>query len=78
ETGRIGRITTAGAIAEFTVPTVGSNPFAITAGSDGALWFTEVGKIGRISTGGVITEFPVPSGGGVLYGITAGPDRALW
>jgi streptogramin lyase len=43
---------------EYAVPTAKSQPFAITAGPDGALWFTEnIGtKIGRISTSGVITQ----------------------
>ena len=38
---------------------IGSNPGAITAGSDGALWFTNGGgaSIGRITTSGAITDF---------------------
>ena len=45
----------------------------ITAGPDGALWFTESSgdKIGRITTQGTITEFTVPEGSA---GFTAGPD----
>ena len=79
---RIGRITTAGAISTFPIPT-GSllpQPGGITAGPDGALWFTEqVGnKIGRITTGGSLTEFAVPTGNSFPNGITAGPDGALW
>ena len=61
---KIGRITTAGTITEFTIPTGGSNPIGITAGPDGALWFTEGNgnKIGRITTTATpgdpqITEF---------------------
>jgi streptogramin lyase len=49
---------------EFTTATA-SFPGSITAGPDGALWFTEpvggVNKIGRITTNGVITEFPIPT-----------------
>ena len=51
---RIGRITPAGAITEFTAGiTAGSGPFGITAGPDGNLWFTEIdgNRIGRITTG---------------------------
>ena len=50
---KIGRITTAGVITEFAVPTAGSGPFGITAGPDGAVWFLESfsNKIGRITTG---------------------------
>src|SRR5258708_22284130 len=59
---RIGRITTAGEITEFPIPSGGSGslPFSITAGPDGALWFTAElsGNITRLTTGGVITEFP--------------------
>ena len=59
DTGKIGQITTAGAIAEFTE---GVDPQGITAGPDGALWFTEFAgnKIGRITTEGGITEFTIP------------------
>jgi len=46
----IGRITTAGVITEFPIPTANSNALGIAAGPDGALWFTEnfPNKIGRI------------------------------
>jgi virginiamycin B lyase len=48
---KIGRITTAGVITEFPVPTAGSGLRGITTGPDGALWFTEnfSNKIGRIT-----------------------------
>jgi virginiamycin B lyase len=39
---RIGRITTAGTIAELRIPTAGSSPDAITTASNGTLWFTEL------------------------------------
>jgi streptogramin lyase len=80
ETGNnIGRITPAGVITEFPVPTSASQPQGITAGSDGNLWFTEsVGNnIGRITPAGVITEFAVPAAGEPI-GITAGADGNLW
>src|SRR5262249_5768865 len=74
---RIGRITPAGVITEFDLPTANSSPTDITAGPDGNLWFTEWGngKIGRITPDGAITEF------GTVYlpsGITAGPDGNVW
>ena len=81
----IGRITTAGVITEFPLPTKGSAPNGITVGPDGALWFTEksepTGKIGRITTAGLITEFAIPPGacgGSVPLNITTGSDGALW
>ncbi len=94
--GQIGRMTPAGAVTQFALPAVpppaGSpagtasttpNPTAITAGPDGALWFTGIpGEIGRITTAGVVTEFPVPAGTGSTpvtpTAIAAGPDGALW
>ena len=66
------------AITEF--PNAPGNPLAITAGSDGALWFAG-GQIGRITTSGTITTFPCTFSPGCSfqsYGITSGPDGALW
>lgn len=50
----VGRITTAGAISEFLLPSDSDAVFGITAGPDGALWFTEANdkKIGRMTTTG--------------------------
>jgi virginiamycin B lyase len=68
------------AVTEFPVPTVNAALAAITAGPDGALWFTETtgNKIGRIATNGTITEYPLPVANSRPMGITAGPDGALW
>ena len=74
----IGSITTGGVVTNYTGTGI-SNPDAITAGPDGALWFTNYGNdsIGRITTGGVVTNY---TGTGISnpQGITAGPDGALW
>ena len=56
-----------------------SGPDGITAGPDGALWFTNGGSnsIGRITAAGKITNYT----GADIYdpvGLTAGPDGALW
>jgi hypothetical protein len=67
-------------ITEYPTPTAGANPYSITAGPAGNLWFTEahVGKIGRINpTNYAITEFAVPSGSNPNR-ITVGPDGNLW
>jgi virginiamycin B lyase len=76
----IGRITTAGDVTEFAIPTVSSQLSGITAGPDGALWFAELaaGKIGRITIDGTITEFVVPTITSNPGNITVGPDGALW
>jgi virginiamycin B lyase len=88
--GRIGRITTTGQVTEFPVPSTLGDPWEITLGPDGNLWFTEIGdyfnpdnpanvaNIGRITPSGVITEFPVPTKASAPNGITVGPDGALW
>jgi virginiamycin B lyase len=77
-------------VTEYPIPMDISHaaPGDITAGSDGALWFTETpvfttqgpgapGGIGRITTSGTITQYTLPSVSRPL-GIAAGPDGALW
>jgi virginiamycin B lyase len=55
-----------------------SIPGDITAGPDGALWFTSGNNtIGRITSTGKVTTYTAP-GINTPQGITAGPDRALW
>jgi streptogramin lyase len=68
------------AFSEFLVPTVGSAPVGIAAGTDGALWFTETAgnKIGRITTTGAFTEFAVPTASSHPGRIASGSDGALW
>lgn len=60
-----------------------SGPFAIAAGPDGALWFTELNarEIGRMTVNGTLTmHAPLPGGGSASYpyGIAAGSDGAMW
>jgi hypothetical protein len=60
-----------------------SQPRIITAGSDGALWFTNFNTdlIGRITTAGTVTLYHVDIGAGTLAQpgrLAAGPDGALW
>jgi hypothetical protein len=64
----------------YLIPTPASNPNYITAGPDGALWFSELAanQIGRVTTAGVFTEYGIPTPKRGPYGITAGPDGALW
>lgn len=54
-------------------------PDAITAGPDGALWFTDPGNdvIGRVTIKGVYT-LQQPAGVEVSDGITTAPDNALY
>jgi streptogramin lyase len=80
--GRIGRITTAGAIDEFAIPSQNSGPLGIVTGCDGNLWFTESanpGRIGRITPAGAATEFTsglTPNS--MPVGIAADPDGNVW
>jgi streptogramin lyase len=70
-----------GSATEFTIPTANSQPYGITAGPDGNLWFTEgnSSKVGKITPAGGVTEFSIPPGfDHQLYGITAGIDGNLW
>lgn len=76
---RCGRITTAGVVTEYPVPS-GNVPWQITAGPDGALWFSETysNNIGRMTTAGAVTEYPIPTSDSWPQFITAGPDGELW
>ena len=82
----IGRITTAGTVTLFPIPTSSGfislvvNPSDIAAGPDGNVWFVELGddQIGRITPAGTITEFGVPTAGAHPSGIAAGSDGNLW
>lgn len=76
-TNAIGRLTPAGALTEFQLPTSKANPIGITLGNDGALWFTEsdASKIGRITTSGGITEFSTPTPNSKPYGIASLPGE---
>jgi virginiamycin B lyase len=77
---KIGRITTSGAITEFSIGNAMSQPAGITAGPDGALWFTdpETNSIGRMTTTGSVTEYPLPTASSGPNFIAEGPDGALW
>src|SRR5262249_35675430 len=88
ESGKIARITTAGALREFALP-AGHAASSLTNGPDGALWFTEpaASAIGRITTAGAVTELTVPGACPLGYscptaprpiGIVTGSDNALW
>jgi virginiamycin B lyase len=77
----IDRITQAGVITQFT--TIGA-PGQLTAGPDGALWFTlgtgtDFIAIGRMTTAGVSTSYNLPHHWvGSPLGIASGPDDTIW
>jgi len=73
---KVGRISTGGAATEFTLAS-GVQPRAITAGPDGAMWFTEfdASLVVRITSAGAMTSYPIVAH---PHGITLGPDGQLW
>ena len=73
---KIGRITTAGAITEYPIPTAASTPYGIAAGPDGGLWFTQAGgnKIGRITSG----RWPPVMAGSGQVGLPLVCDASSW
>jgi streptogramin lyase len=69
-----------GSSSSFT-PLTANAPTAMTAGSDGAIWFTESQWIGRMTTSGSLTNYNLTAlvgGSPNTNFITAGPDGALW
>jgi streptogramin lyase len=77
ETGKIGKITSSGAITEYA--SSGSALEGIAAGSDGNLWFAAglPSKIGKITSSGAFTEYALPTGSSPRN-ICSGPDGNLW
>jgi virginiamycin B lyase len=69
-----------GAVLEYSVPTVNSQPVSIVAGPDGNLWFSEFrgNKIARLATDGVFTEFAIPTPNSQPDDMDVGPDGNLW
>lgn len=66
QSGLIGRMTTAGSLTTFALPTAGAGDNGaedITSASDGALWFDlpQQGSVGRLTTSGTMSVFKLPS-----------------
>lgn len=57
-----------------------ANPWGITAGPDGNVWFTGLvaNDIFQVTTDGVFTAFPLPANGGSPVYVREGPDGNLW
>lgn len=71
------RVTPQGAISQFPIPGTKHWNIWLTAGPDGAVWFTDpgTGQVGRVGLDGVVTQYPVAYPGDQ---IVAGRDGALW
>jgi streptogramin lyase len=77
---KIARVSSTGALREYSVPTSYSGPWGIAPGPDGRMWFVENSgnNIGAISASGSIREYAIPTAASGPADITAGPDGALW
>ena len=77
---RVGRITSAGVITEYTVPTGGSDPIGIATVGGADAWFTEyvANRIGHVTSAGVFQEFVIPTANAGPYGIIPGPAGGYW
>lgn len=79
----LGRISPAGKITRYRLPCF-YDPFAITAGPDGAMWVTTPEGIGRITERGEFTLFRLPAPGrerlplGLGVAIATASDGAIW
>jgi virginiamycin B lyase len=78
---QIARVTPAGVVTMYSVPTPNGDPIDITRGPDGYMWFAEygaVGKLGRINPiNGQFSEIPLPRPT-QLWGVAVGPDHNIW
>lgn len=77
---QIMRITPAGEMTEYEVPTRASSPTDIAVDAKGTVWFVEFrgSKVGRLADG-KIAEFEVPTKSWAgLSGVTVAPDGAVW
>jgi len=76
----MGRISLDGQITEFpALDGMAAGP-GVTAGPDGALWFTSFdgNRIERMAVDGHVTGYAVPTENSFPYHIVTGPDGALW
>lgn len=80
EANRVGKITAAGVITEFVVPTPFALPEGISTVGGGDAWFTEFGanKIGHVTSAGVFQEFDIPTPNSGPRGIIQGPTGGFW
>jgi virginiamycin B lyase len=74
---KIGRLSTTGTFAEFSIPSTTASLQEITRGPDGNIWVTQSygAALARMTLAGSTTEYPVASD---PYGIVTGPDGNLW
>jgi virginiamycin B lyase len=72
---RVARITTAGVVTEFVIPSPTPSPINIAVGPDRQIWFTKGGLLGRVAADGSIREYPLSVTTAGATGLSAGSDR---
>lgn len=80
-TGTVGKVTSDGKVTTYVLPTVGSLPIYVRAGSDGTMWATELvgNAIARITADGAVKEFPIPTHNSRPIAIVPEPGSdAMW
>jgi hypothetical protein len=82
DSSKVGKMTPAGAVTEFTVPApsdgsaIDLSNAQLTPGSDGNLWFIGLGGISRITPTGDVKTYPTK--GATITGLGTGADGNLW
>jgi virginiamycin B lyase len=71
---RVGRITMAGEISEYRIPSPTGSPINIAVGPDRNIWYTKGALLGRVTPDGRITELALGEGSRAV-GLSAGSDR---
>ncbi len=78
----IWKISPQGNATELKIPVLFPQPWGVTSGSDGNVWFTtrngSVNSIGKLAPTGQLTLYPIPTPRALANQITTGPDGALW
>jgi uncharacterized protein (TIGR03437 family) len=76
-TDHIDRMTTSGAVTQYTPPAGSSGPADITIGPDGAMWAISGPNIASFTTAGAYTS-TYPLNGVAAQSLVSGPDGNLW
>jgi uncharacterized protein (TIGR03437 family) len=88
EQSTIGRMTPAGSLTEWHMPSQGESPVNITRGPDGAIWIAALwiidpgnqgNRVMRMSPAGAFTELTIATGAlSSIDAMVAGPDGNIW
>jgi virginiamycin B lyase len=76
--GAIARVTVAGSMQVFSIPSGDIALGGMALGPDGKVWFTEQSHVGSITTSGVVAEYALTNLGVAGGGVAAGHDGNVW